>query len=66
MRVGSLSRWTVVLIRRKDRDSRDVRSRRKDPVSTQEKLTICKSSREASGKTKPAGALIMDFHLPEM
>ena len=49
-----------------ERDPWHGHTQRKGHVGTQEAGVIRKSSREASGETKPADTLILDFQPPEL
>ena len=43
------------------KDTRDTCAERKDMWGQGQKVAICKPRREASGETKPADTLILDF-----
>ena len=58
---------TSVLIRRRERDTRDAHAQRKGPVRTQqEDSRLQAKGREVSRETRPADSLILDFQPPEL
>ena len=59
-----LSKMTGVLIRR-GREARDQCVQRKGPPEITESIRPCRQRKRASGETRPADSLILDFQAPK-